>query len=47
MKASVANKIGTLLSKTALSVALKTSNSTCFFTAHQPVEPKGLSKFKK
>jgi cyclic lactone autoinducer peptide len=47
MKKSVANKIGTILSKTALSVALTTSNVTCFYTAYQPVEPKGLSKFKK
>jgi cyclic lactone autoinducer peptide len=47
MKTSVANTIGTVLSKTALSLALKTSNATCYFLSYQPVEPKGLSKFKK
>ena len=44
---NVLNKVGTALSKAALSLALTTSNATCFFTACQPAEPKGLAKFKK
>jgi cyclic lactone autoinducer peptide len=44
---NIIDKVGTVLSKAALSLALTTSNATCFFAAYQPIEPKGLAKFKK
>ena len=44
---SVIKLVGTVISKAALSMALTTSNATCYFTSYQPVEPKGLAKFKK
>jgi cyclic lactone autoinducer peptide len=40
-------KAGTALSKAALSLALVTSNATCWFSSYQPVQPKQLEKFKK
>jgi cyclic lactone autoinducer peptide len=43
----IVNKMGTALSSAALTVALTNSNSTCWFTSYQPVEPKGLRKFDK
>jgi cyclic lactone autoinducer peptide len=43
----IINKLGSLLSSAELSVALASSNSTCWYTAYQPAEPKGLSKFTK
>lgn len=40
------NKAGSLLSATALSLALATSNATCIFMSYQPTEPKTFGKFK-
>jgi cyclic lactone autoinducer peptide len=40
-------KAGTALSKTALSLAVASSNVTCWFFAYQPVQPMQLEKFKK
>lgn len=40
------NKAGSLLSATALSLALSTSNATCIFLSYQPEEPKTFGKFK-
>lgn len=44
---SIIQKTGTLLSKTALTAALTTSNATCWYTTYQPSQPKKLEKFKK
>jgi cyclic lactone autoinducer peptide len=44
---SVFFKAGTALSKAALSLALATSNATCWFSSYQPAPPKQLEKFKK
>jgi cyclic lactone autoinducer peptide len=43
----VFNKAGSALSKAALSLALVTSNATCWFSSYQPAQPKQLEKFKK
>ena len=43
----VLNKAASIVASAALSLAVTSSNATCFFTAYQPVEPKGLNKFSK